>query len=259
MHVTIAGAFNPDYARHAIIIEGLQAVGVTCHIAQIPAKSPTRTRWQHLRRAFHENRHSDVFFIPAFNQTSGFLAWALGKRYRVPVVMDYMVGLLDVQRDRGNAGRMHELSYRWIDTFNTRYLHTLTDTDIHRQKFSEWLQQPVPKMHILPVGVKNLPVLPPPAENENYRPVQYAGTYIPFHGLETLITAAKHLPDVPFELIGRGQMLQDIKNLAAGQDNITFIKGYFDTETLLEMQRRSSIMIGVLRNSEKTRYVIPNK
>jgi glycosyltransferase involved in cell wall biosynthesis len=116
-----------------------------------------------------------------------------------------------------------------------------------------------PRLHVLPVGARDLPLLPPPDTGTPL--VQYAGTYIPFHGVEVILEAARLLPEIAFELIGSGQTY---KAMAARAEtlqlaNVRFVKGYFPQDELLAMQARSTIMLGVFGAAAKTDYVVPNK
>jgi glycosyltransferase involved in cell wall biosynthesis len=135
---------------------------------------------------------------------------------------------------------------------------TLTDTNAHREIFQKLLGKRIDRMRVLPVGVRDLPLLPP-ASGEIV--VQYAGTYIPFHGVEVILRAAKMLPELRFELIGKGQTYPAA--IKRGGElklkNAHFVNGYFSKDELMGMQARSTIMLGVFADAPKTRYVVPTK
>jgi glycosyltransferase involved in cell wall biosynthesis len=131
---------------------------------------------------------------------------------------------------------------------------TLTDTAAHRQVFQTMLGRSLPRCHVLPVGARDVTPLPPPSGPVV---VQYAGTYIPFHGVDVMLQAARLLPDVIFEFIGKGQTQAAARRDAPA--NVRFISGYFPPAQLNAMQAASTIMLGVFGDTAKTRYVIPNK
>lgn len=258
--VAMIGVYAPDYARHAIIRQGLRDIGI--EVEDMPAQSPQAgsvDQMRHLWDSFPWALHADVILIPAFNQMSGPLAWVLRQRYRKPVWLDYMVGLTDVQADRDTVGAAKRRAFRQIDRFNLRRLPSFTDTNAHRAELGRLLNMKTDHLHIVPVGVRDLVMFPP--ANMDAPLVQYAGTYIPFHGVDVILQAARQLPDVPFELIGKGQTYRAMRQLASdlALDNVTFVEGYFPKDELWTMQSRSTIMLGVFGAASKRDYVIPNK
>jgi len=258
MRVCILGAFQPDYARHYVIREGLQRVGVEVESRMIPLESRTPGRVREMSRLFPRNEKFDALIIPAFNQLLAPFVWGLSQFYRQPIVLDYLIGLVDAAEDRGKISGGKKQIFRLVDQFNTKYMLTLTDTNAHREAFQKLLGKPLHRMRVLPVGVRDLPLLPP-ASGEVI--VQYAGTYIPFHGVEVILRAAKMLPEIRFEFIGKGQTYPAaIKRVAELKlKNAHFVTGYFPKEELMEMQARSTIMLGVFADAPKTRYVVPTK
>lgn len=259
--VAIVGSYRRTYARHAILREGLEALGIEVEERNLGETLQGRTpdHWRHLWDTFPWVRHTDVILIPAFNQLVAPLAWVLSKRYGKSVWLDYMIGLTDMQADRQSANAAKRFAFRQVDRFNLTRLPSFTDTRAHRDELGRLLNIQTSKIHVVPVGVQDMNMLSPPNLDEPL--VQYAGTYIPFHAVEIILHAAQQLPDVPFEFIGKGQTYPAMRQLAAdlALDNVTFVEGYFEQHILREMQARSTIMLGVFGDSPKTDYVIPNK
>lgn len=258
MKVCILGAYDPQYTRHYTIIEGLKRVGVSVETVQLPPKSSTVQRVMYLLRHWHRIE-ADVLFLTAFNATLApfvvILAWLTGKR----LLVDYMIGLSDTALDRQNMPRWKTELFRWIDRFVTQAVPTVTDTQAHHRYFEQLLGVQLPKMNVLPIGIADLPLLT--RADSSLPVVRYVGTYIPFHGVDVILHAAKHLPHVQFECVGKGQTLSEMKHLAQtiGVSNVRFIEGYFDRKTLLGYQAKSTIQLGVFGDSDKTHYVVPNK
>lgn len=259
LRIVVIGAFDPGYARHYTLLEGLRSCGVEMDLRAFPKTLRTPARLRALWRSFPRKGEADAVFIPAFNQVLGPAAWALSKRRGVPVLMDYLVGLTDVAQDRGQTTGPRYTVFRQVDRFNLRRLTMLTDTAAHRAVFERVAGRPLPRLHVIPVGVRNLPLLPPPDPAAPL--VQYTGTYIPFHGVEIILEAARLLPEVPFELIGSGQTYKTMAAQAEsmGLSNVRFRKGYFPLDELTAMQAASTIMLGVFGAAAKTEYVVPNK
>jgi glycosyltransferase involved in cell wall biosynthesis len=258
MRVSMLGAYDPLYARNAIIVAGLEANGVEVLHYAMPKRTPSAQRIRHLFTHFPQAAQADIMLIPCFNQTTVMIAWALAKIYKVPLVVDYLVGLTDMSEDRQRASAVRMWLYRQIDRINTKLCVTLTDTVAHRCEFERILSQTLSEMHILPVGSRQFELLPPQPQLPL---IQYAGTYIPFHNVDVILRAAHALPDVQFELIGKGQTYSENRALAQKLQlkNVRFVEGYFPAHQLLEMQAKSTIMLGVFGASAKTDYVVPNK
>ncbi len=266
--IAMIGAFDPDYTRHAVIRSGLEAVGVTVDLMAIPKNASTVQRARHLITSFRRLGAHDAVLIPAFNQMTLPLAWALGKIHRMPVLADYMTGLLDVMDDRGSSSAQKRQLYRAIDRFNISRVPAFTDTDAHRQDFARRLglsTTQTARLGIIPVGVRQSlyeqALDAPPADRFI---VQFLGTYIPFHGVDVILQAAQRLRDqasIHFELIGSGQTYAAMQALAASLalDNVTFIPGFYGPPELLGMLGRASVYLGVFGDSDKTRYVVPSK
>ncbi|MCA9912890.1 MAG: glycosyltransferase [Anaerolineae bacterium] len=259
--VCMVGAFDPSYARHAIIREGLEAHGVEVDLRPIHKHASARQRAAHLWKHFPKPGEVDAVILPAFNQLVAPVAWFLARSRNLCLLVDYMVGQLDTLQDR--SARLNPAKY-WlyeeIERFNLRNLHSVTDTALHREVFAQLSGVTPEHMTVLPVGVQSLDLLPPPPDNTP-PVVQYAGTYIPFHGVDVILRAASRLPDWTFEMIGVGQTLPQARKIAQilNLQNVQFIEQYVPQETLRQWQTRSTLMLGVFGDAAKTDYVIPNK
>lgn len=269
MRVCIIGIYRPDYPRCAVIQAGLTAVGIEVEVRPIPENARTPGRVLSLLRQYPLREPFDLVLIPPFNQVIAPAAWLLSQIVRKPLLVDYLVGLSDVNEDRGTARGWRAVVMRWVDRFNISQLHTMTDTAQHRDVFGRLLGVNPRKMAILPVGTLDSPPLPdPPSDSEagsgEAMLVQYVGTYIPFHGVQVILQAADLLRAdrrIRFELIGSGQTFAASTALAEslGLENVSFRHGYFESAELRSMMARSTLMLGVFGESSKTAYVVPNK
>jgi len=263
--VAMIGAFDPKYTRHAVIRSGLEKAGCIVTVMALPPNTSTTQRIKHLWRALGALREYDLVLIPTFNQMTAPFAWLMITiGLRKPLLMDYLVGLTDVQEDR-QTQRAQNWLYRFIDRFNLHNIQTFTDTGCHRDYFAELLEVKTDHVHVVPVGVRDAlletPLAPPPTDRFI---VQYLGSFIPFHGVDVMLEAAALLRDAPhiqFELIGSGQTAQAMQQQAQQRqlDNVTFIPGFYQPPELLTMLSRASVFLGVFGETSKTRYVIPSK
>ncbi len=93
--------------------------------------------------------------------------------------------------------------------------------------------------------------------------VLYFGKFIPFHGVEMIIEAAKILSqnnDVVFKFCGEGQTKKEMEDLVAKYDlkNVKFL-GYIPHESLLDSINESDVCLGVFGNTGKETRMITNK
>ena len=93
--------------------------------------------------------------------------------------------------------------------------------------------------------------------------VLFYGKFIPLHGIEYIVKAAKILEDeknLKFLIIGHGQMSKKIGQLCSelGITNISFIK-WVNYEDLPVLINKADVCLGIFGDSEKAMRVIPNK
>jgi glycosyltransferase involved in cell wall biosynthesis len=267
LRIAIIGALARSYTRHAVIASGLEANRVTVVWHDVPPRTRTPGRILNLLRGFWRCRGCDIILIPAFNQTTAPLAWLLGRVFRVPVLVDYLIGLADTARDRETTAPWLMRVYRAIDRFNINHLPTLTDTPQHRDLFAATLRADVSRMHVLPVGARDAFLAhahrPPEPRADTPLTVVYLGAYIPFHGVDIILEAARLLqnatPAIEFLLIGRGQLAAEMQALAAGLDNVRFDLRYLKPPELFSALGGARVCLGVFGDGEKTAYVVPSK
>ncbi len=93
--------------------------------------------------------------------------------------------------------------------------------------------------------------------------VLYFGKFIPFHGIEIIIEAAKILSnnnDIIFNFCGEGQTKKEMEDLVAKYKlkNVNFL-GYIPHESLLKTIKESDVCLGVFGNTGKETRMITNK
>ncbi|MFB0564474.1 MAG: glycosyltransferase [Candidatus Aminicenantaceae bacterium] len=90
--------------------------------------------------------------------------------------------------------------------------------------------------------------------------IHFHGEFQPLHGVEYIIEAAKKLPDIKFQIIGKGKTLHSCRELAKrlNLNNINFYP-QVRYEELPEYLLKASICLGIFGGTQKTRLVIPHK
>jgi glycosyltransferase involved in cell wall biosynthesis len=83
----------------------------------------------------------------------------------------------------------------------------------------------------------------------------FVGKLIPLHGVETILEAARLAPEIPFRIVGNGQL---DALLADHPPNVEWVR-WVEYERLPEEIQRAGCALGVFGTSPKTARVIPNK
>jgi len=93
--------------------------------------------------------------------------------------------------------------------------------------------------------------------------VLFVGTYIPLHGVDVILEAARYLagaPDIRFSLVGSGQLREKMESMARklGLSNVVF-QDWIPTEDLGTFIRSFDLSLGIFGITPKTARVIPSK
>ena len=93
--------------------------------------------------------------------------------------------------------------------------------------------------------------------------VLFFGSFIPLHGVETIVNAAlilKKYGDICFRICGKGQTMEKIENMIE-KNNLTNVKllGLLPKENLLDNIKESDVCLGIFGDTLKARKVVTNK
>ena len=83
----------------------------------------------------------------------------------------------------------------------------------------------------------------------------FVGKLIPLHGLETILAAAALSPDIPFRVVGEGQLGELLDRRPPNVEHVPWIP----YEELPEAYRGAGCALGIFGAGEKAARVIPNK
>lgn len=265
MKVLFFGSYDPASPRTRVLIKGLLANGVEVRHANV---GPRRLPFAYASLVRRFDPDVDAVLVPHPGHHFVPLARALARRQRLPVVFDALVSLYDTFiLDRKVAGprSFGALHYTLIDRLSCACSDVVfLDTDQHVAYFRERYGIPLERLRRVPVG----------SDDEVFRPrpktgtagtflVGFVGTFIPLHGLEHIVRAAKRLegtPDVRFAILGRGQTYPEITRLARELDarNVTFLdpRPY---EDLPEFLAAADVCLGIFGDTAKAKRVVPTK
>lgn len=286
--VCYLGAYDPTYPRNLILRRGLALHGAQVGECNVRQAGSALSRSRALLRQFPPlaNR-CDLILLAEFGQALAPVAWLLARRFRKRLVVDAFTSLYDTSvHDRGTVrpGSPAALGYRAADALAFRLADAiLTDTRRNAQHYARQFGISAARFAVIPVGAPRewfdagaLTPRPPllSGEGESGRRlgkpggegsllVQFYGSYIPLHGVETILHAADRLRDqasLRFELIGRGQTYTAVRALAAdlGLHNVTF-RDPVPPADLPPLVARADIALGIFGTTDKALRVIPNK
>jgi len=102
------------------------------------------------------------------------------------------------------------------------------------------------------------------AKNNDTFTITFYGSFIPLHGLQYIVRAAKLLEeykDIKFEILGSGQTYNFIRDLSEKLKicNIMFIKERVKYEEIPNFITKSDVCLGIFGDTAKAKRVIPNK
>jgi glycosyltransferase involved in cell wall biosynthesis len=102
------------------------------------------------------------------------------------------------------------------------------------------------------------------AEERLFRPVWsrsedfhvlYVGKPAPLHGLELILEAARRLPDVPFRVVGTGQVMHVVDTRPPNVEHVPWV----EYERVPDEYAQAGCSVGVFGVSGKAERVIPHK
>lgn len=223
---------------------------------------------------FRHIGHYDALIVGYAGHIDVFLAKVLNLFRRKPLIFDaflslYDTSVMDRKIVRYGSGKARLL--RLIDTWSCRLADAvLLDTQSHIDYFVKEFGLPAEKFHAVPVG-SALSSSPPwgwrlggGGLGKDKFEILYFGSYIPLHGVDVIINAAKILQnekEIVFTLIGKGQLLPAMQQLASDLHlkNVNFIDRFVEEKELVKYIQRADICLGIFGQTEKALRVIPCK
>jgi glycosyltransferase involved in cell wall biosynthesis len=282
LRVLLAGTFDPQFHRNRILLDLLRRSGLelrVCHVrlwgrreehvilrgkgeAVLAAlRAYPQLLWKLMRAPRADvilvayPGHFDVPLIKV-------VAWARG----VPIIFDKFISLFDtVVSDRGLRSPRSPVgrTARLIDRLSCRLAdRVLADTPEHAQFFARHSGVEPERFRVLWVGAEDAIFHPHPERSPVPRRVLFYGSFVPLHGVEWIVRAARLLlPEaIELRLIGTGQDHPRLRRLAdeIGAANIRWIDGVPLDELPLEIAS-ATLCLGIFGATAKAGRVIPNK
>lgn len=173
----------------------------------------------------------------------------------LPVVFNPLVSLWDTfvgDRARFRDGSLGARALRALDRRSFRAADlVVADTRPNAELFRELGAR---RVDVCFVGAEERVFAPGWRRREEFVAL-FVGKLIPLHGLETILEAARIAPEIPFRVVGSGQL---DALLEARPPNVEWVR-WVDYERLPEELHRAGCALGVFATSAKAGRVIPNK
>jgi glycosyltransferase involved in cell wall biosynthesis len=270
MRLCFFGAYDPSYPRNTVIKKGLRLNGVEVSECWLPPRYKFWLRYPLLAsRYLGSYTGHDVFFVPEFCQKDVPLAKVLSLFSSKKAVFDPLAGrfetkIIDWKRKPINSwqARLNFKIDYWAFMLSDLIL---ADTQAHKDYYSLKYGLPSNKIEVLPVGFDDELFRPiAAAEKEDRFTVLFFGSFLPLHGVDCILEAAKIVfseePSIQFRLLGSGQTLPLAKSLASrlGLSNVIF-EDWLPQSGLPHRIASSDICLGIFGRTEKAERVVPHK
>lgn len=175
-----------------------------------------------------------------------------------PVVFNPLVSLADtLVEDRAvvSTRSPRALALRQIDRRAFRGADlVVADTEAHAAYFRATYGLAAERVAVALVGAEDDLFRPGEAEPAPFHAI-FVGKLIPLHGLETILAAAAIVPEIPFVVVGDGQLAPLLVHRPANVKHVSWI----DYGSLPDAYRRAGCALGIFGTGAKAARVIPNK
>ncbi|HBH32943.1 MAG: glycosyltransferase [Desulfofustis sp. PB-SRB1] len=293
MRVLYWGTYDTGKPRNRILLHGLREAGVEVaeihhdvwggvedksQLRNLPIKIlyfiKTALAYPILIWRFLREKHIDVVVVGYLGQLDVIVIRPFAKLRGIPVCWDVFISLYDtVVADRCLLARRNPLAwmlYGWEWLASRCCDLVVMDTKAHCAYFAQLYRLDPGKTAAIPVGAEPEHFPPstqqPPKDTafSNERPLRvlFYGQFIPLHGIETIVEAARQLADEPIEwtIIGTGQEQTKIDAILHHHrlERVHRIL-WVAYDQLHEHIDRADICLGIFGTSGKAGRVIPNK
>ncbi|MEP6390028.1 MAG: glycosyltransferase [Halioglobus sp.] len=198
------------------------------------------------------------------------LAWLLPRKWRSLIVVDAFLCLHDTIVNDRRIAKPGSIRARFVEYLEQATLESadvvLIDTEMQKAHLVKQYSISANKILVVPAGINEEMWMPIEAPKLTSRiEVLFYGTFIPLHGVETIVTAAQILEDMGenfrITLVGTGQtadvVASDLK--ARAISSIEWRREVLDQKEVQAMVKSSHCVLGVFGDSRKAGNVIPYK
>lgn len=255
------GRFNPGYSRNRVVREALREEGF-----EIVDFHPHISRLGDIEARLRGVAKPDIVWVPCFRlrDLPAASRWARSKG--VPLVFDplisaYQKQVFERRKFSENSVRARRLLAHERVCF-AKADAVVADTCCHSAFYRDVLGVDGKKLHIVHVGAsKEFKAAPPRNRAEGSTcNVLFYGSFIPLHGVKTVVNAAKLTRGEPicWTLLGDGPEKGACVKCAEGMGNIRF-EDPIPYERLCDRIHEADVLLGIFGDTAQASRVMPNK
>jgi glycosyltransferase involved in cell wall biosynthesis len=175
-----------------------------------------------------------------------------------PVVFNPLVSLADTFVDDRARFRPGSFAARALTAIDRRAFRSadlvVFDTRAHGDHLAELAGLDPAHVAVCFVGAEERVFSPGWAPSEPFTAL-FVGKLIPLHGLEAILGAARLTPELPFRIVGSGQLDKLLANRPANVEHVPWV----EYDRLPDELHRAGCALGIFGTSGKAQRVIPNK
>jgi glycosyltransferase involved in cell wall biosynthesis len=261
------------HGRSHVLVNAIEEAGFHVNNSTVAANS--RLRLPRLLYFALTAPKADIIFVrsPTFTSLLRILE-IMRRRTGAQLVYDAMLSAYETQvedRQWYTPGSKEARRCLWEDHYVGRSATLLVvDTKPHAEYLTEKFACTESKMEVVPVGsplvesVFGKKLLRKDAQEKTKREIQvlYVGNYVPLHGVDLMIQAARHIlasrKDIHFTFIGRGQDYNKAFSMAKEVSGLVF-EAPKEPVKIIQAYLEADIVLGVFGSSEKAKRIIPLK
>lgn len=268
MRVLAFGTYQRDYSRNAQVRSCLRSTGIAVEERHVPVWDDRRDAWSagprtlarlmaaEARLALRRAGETDILLVgyPGHLDMPSARRAARGR----PVVFDPLVSLFDtlvMDRRRFRAG---SCAGRAIDAVDRRAFGAadlvIADTGAQAAFYRDRFDLPADRVGVCLVGAEERIFGPRLAAPTDFHAL-FVGKLIPLHGLETILAAARLAPEIPFRIVGSGQLERELDHAPPNATCVPWV----EYEQLQGELHAAGCALGIFGTSAKAKRVIPNK
>lgn len=288
LRVCYFGTYRANYERNRIMIDRLRLCGfevIPCHAtlwqgfedrqraASGSWKKPSFLvrvikAYLKLLSEYRKVGDYDIMMIGYPGQPDIPLGRFLSKIRGKPLVWDVVMSIYLIAKER-HLDEQSPITIKLIHFLEKISMKMPDLFIVDTPTYSEWYQKEYhiqeEKIRLLPLGADDriFRPLPNPRKNDSRFLCLYYGTFIPNHGVMTIIEAANFLvdhPEIYFELIGVGPDRQKAEQMAFEYKlrNVSFID-WLDKDDLVKKIAECNVILGTFSNTPQALLTMQNK
>ena len=269
MRVLYFGTYERDYPRNAQVISCLRGAGVEVVERHASVWERRRHKWSLgvgaalkvglaeaglLLGGKRERFDAMIVGYPGHFDMPAAKRIARGR----PLVFNPLVSLSETlvnDRGRFSRGSAAATVLHHVDRIALQRADlVVTDTAQNAQFFAELGELSRDRVEVCFVGAEERLFRPGWQPRDRFH-VLFVGKLIPLHGLEAILEAARLAPEIPFRVVGSGQLEPLLADRPANVEWVDWV----EYEALPEELQRAGCALGVFGTSDKAARVIPNK